>query len=274
MNIKLKLLYIKNSKMIYKKNIKWHSWTRKSKHIKFKSIIKGVGDGEQKIATELNTKVLGQNSNYDMKVIINGNQNDCDVKKLDNNTFNVGVKGRDIVRPIKNNISSLLNIFKKISGSSILTLDEQNKLSKLVDLSPDELCVSNIIKISDMCYILCKKQEILKLSLPKVYDFKKKEKQIEMTLDEYFNICQILGESISDEYDSYKEILIFLYNISHIYISNPQLFNESLCNLTLIFNEIKLIFVDKIKGYCIWDKIEYINFERITRGHPRFRVCI
>lgn len=52
-----------------------------------------------------------------------------------------------------------------------------------------------------------------------------------------------------------------------------ELFNESLDNLTSIFDGMKLIFVDEVKGYCIWDKkMGCINFERITRGHPRFRV--
>jgi hypothetical protein len=49
--------------------------------------MKGVGDGEQKVASELDTNILGQNSDFDMKIVIDGNKYECDVKKLDNNTF-------------------------------------------------------------------------------------------------------------------------------------------------------------------------------------------
>ena len=117
---------------------KWNSWTTKSENIKFKSTTKGVGDGEEKTACELNTKVLGQNSDYDMKINIDDIVYECDVKKLDHNTFNTGVKGRNALRLIKNNISDLLNIFKTISDSSFLTLKEQKQLNELTKVSPDE----------------------------------------------------------------------------------------------------------------------------------------
>ena len=251
----------------------WNNWTTKSENIIFKSTTKGVGDGEEKTAYELNTKVLGQNSDYDMKVNIDDNVYDCDVKKLDHNTFNTGVKGRNALRLIKNNISDLLNIFKTISNSSFLTLKEQKQLNDLTKVSPDEICVSNINKISDACFMLCKKHEDIQLTLPIVVPFEKKGTPLHMSLDKYFKICLILEDSIPNEYDSDIEKVIFLKNISHMYISNPKLFRESLDNLTSIFNGVKLIFVDEVKGYCIWNKMEYIKFERITRGHPRFRVC-
>jgi hypothetical protein len=43
-------------------------------------------------------------------------------------------------------------------------------------------------------------------------------------------------------------------------------------SLVSIFSGLKLIFVDEKKGYCILDNISNIKFERITRGHPRFRL--
>lgn len=42
----------------------WNQWSEKSKDIPFKSSVIGVGDGEQKISSELDTPVLGQNSSY------------------------------------------------------------------------------------------------------------------------------------------------------------------------------------------------------------------
>jgi hypothetical protein len=252
----------------------WINWTNKSENITFKSSIKGVGDGEEKIASELNTFILGQNSNYDMKVLINDIEVECDVKKLDNYTFNTGVKGRNALRPIKHEILDLLNIFKKIIDSSVLTIDEKNKIVELNEISPDEICVSNIQKINDVCFMLHNKQKFLRSSLPNVNPFEKNGEPLEMSLEKYYNICIILEQTFPYIFDSYKDTLEFLSIITHKYISNPKLFKDSLDNLVSIFKEIQLIFVDEKKGYCIWNNIECIKFERITRGHPRFRVCI
>ena len=141
------------------------------------------------------------------------------------------------------------------------------------DISPDEICVSNIQKISNMCFILSKKQETIRLSLPTINEFEKKGTPIEMPLDKYYSICIILGDPLPTEFESYTEQLLFLKNTLHMYISTPTLFKESLEKLTLLLHEIQLIFVDEVKGYCIWNKLDHIKFERITRGHPRFRVC-
>lgn len=269
-------LYKLCNEFLYKSNINskdimWNNWTDKSENIPFISKIKGVGDGEEKIAHELNSKVLGQNSDYDMKITIDNKEYNCDIKKLDNNTFNTGVKGRNALRPIKNNISELLEILKKISNSHILTETEKCKIKELHNISPDEICVSNIQKINDICIMLNEKQENIVSSLPNIYEeFRKKE----VRLDKYSKICELYDEEIPEQYHSYKEKLIFLKNISHIYILTPKLLIESLNNLVNIFNDITLIFVDEKKGYCIWNKLESIKFERITRGHPRFRILI
>lgn len=256
----------KKSNDIKEKNI-WIPWTDKSKDILFNQ-----SNGEDKVAAELDTHALGQNSPYDMDAIINHNKVKCEIKKLDNNTFNTGVKGRDLLRPIKNTIIDILNICRKINNSSILTSEENKKISDLKNLSPDELCVSNIQKIKEVCKILSEKQELLRKSLPKVTPFEKKGEPLEMSLDKYYSICVILEQPILPEYESYNDTLIFLHEISHKYISNPSLFMDDLHSLVSVFTELQLIFVDQKKGYCIWDKRECITFERITRGHPRFRV--
>lgn len=251
----------------------WIGWTNKSAAIPFKTTIKGVGDGEQKTAAELGTNIQGQNSNYDMKVIIDGKERLCDVKKLDNGTFNTCVKGRDALRPIKNTITDLLNIFNTVRSSPILTSDEKNTLKQFEEVSPDELCVSNIKKINDACLMLHKKQELIRTTLPKVCPFKNmKGDTIEMPLDKYYSICLILNQPLSSEFESHKDNLVFLTDISHKYIANPKLFNESLDGLVSLFAELKLIFVDETKGYCIWNDMDCIKFERITRGNPRFRI--
>jgi len=63
-----------------------YQWTDKSKDIPFKSNIKGVGNGEDKVAAELRQI----SPNY---MIVDGKP--CDVKKLDaKDDFNTGKKGR------------------------------------------------------------------------------------------------------------------------------------------------------------------------------------
>ena len=175
--------------IINKNQIEWINWSDKSKDISFKTTIKGVGDGEQKVANELDTNILGQNSDFDMKVIIEGIEYECDVKKLDNYTFNTGVKGRNALRPIKTKITDLLNSFRKILGSNILTQEEIIILQNFEEVSPDELCVSNIQKLNKILHLLHKKRQEIILTLPNIQPFIKKDGSIvEMNLLEYYNI--------------------------------------------------------------------------------------
>jgi len=259
--------------------IVWINWTDKSKDILFKSTIKGVGDGEEKVASELDTIVLGQNSDFDMKINIEGIEYECDIKKLDNYTFNTGVKGRNALRPIKTKITDLLNSFRKILGSNIfiqeeiLTQEEIGILQNFEEVSPDELCVSNIKKLNQILYLLHNIRQKIILTLPNIQPFIKKDGSIiEMNLLEYYNICLILKQDIPEEYSEFNNILLLLNDISHTYIINPHELYNSLNSLVSMFSGLKLIFVDENKGYCILDNISKIKFERITRGHPRFRV--
>jgi hypothetical protein len=260
-----------NKSNIKEKNI-WIPWTDKSKDILFEH---PKTPGEDKVAAELNTRAKGQNSTYDMNATINNNQVKCEIKKLDNNTFNTGATGRKLLRPILYLIMHILDICNKINNSSILTPKEKEKISYVKDLDPGELTNRKIQEIKEVCEIFSKKQELRK-SLPKVTPFEKKGEPLEMSLDEYYDICLRLKQPISPEYESYTDKLIFLHEISHVYnkyISNPSLIMDDLNSLVSLFNELQLIFVDKKKGYYIWDKIDCIKFQRITRGgYPRFKV--
>lgn len=285
METKLEISYIlttkKNKKQVKLKTTNknqngWINWTDKSNDISFKTNIKGLGDGEEKVAVELDTIVLGQNSDFDMKIIIEGIEYECDVKKLDNYTFNTGVKGRNALRPIKTKITDLLNSFKKISGSNILSDEEITILQSFEEVSPDELCVSNIQKLNKLLHLLHEKRKQIIVTLPNIQHFIKKDDGniIEMNLLEYYNICLILKRDIPEEFNKFNNILIWLNDTSHEYIINPDELYNSLYSLVSIFSGLKLIFVDEKKGYCILDNITNIKFERITRGHPRFRFVV
>ena len=60
----------------------WNPWTIKSEKIPFKSIIKGIGDGEHKLGAEYKTMPLGQNKSYDLYIETLDQKWEC--KKLDN----------------------------------------------------------------------------------------------------------------------------------------------------------------------------------------------
>lgn len=276
-------LIIKDEESIFettnKNQNEWINWTYKSNNISFKTIIKGIGDGEEKVAKELDTNILGQNSDFDMKIIIEGIEYECDVKKLDNNTFNTGVNGRNALRPIKTKITELLNSFRKISNSNILLHEllpeEILLLQSFEEVSPDELCVSNIKKINNLLHILHEKRKQMILTLPNIQPFIKKDGCIiEMNLLDYYNICLILKQDIPEEYTKFNNILILLNDISHEYIINPDELHNSLNSLVSIFLKLKLIFVDETNGYCILHNTTNIKFERITRGNPRFRLVV
>jgi len=228
--------------------IEWINWTDKSNDISFKTTIKGVGDGEEKVARELDTTILGQNSSYDMKVIIEGIECECDVKKLDKNTFNTGVKGRNALRPIKTKITDLLNSFRKILCSNILTQEEITILQNFEEVSPDELCVSNIQKLYKIIHLLHEKREQIISTLPNIQPFIKKDGTIvEMNLFEYYNICLILKQYLPEEFNEFNNILLLLNYISHEYIINPDKLYNSLNSLVSIFSGLTLIFVDEKK---------------------------
>ena len=251
------------------------NWSQKSSHIPFKSNCVGVGDGEQKVAYELNTRILGQNSGYDMNITIDGVTIPCDVKKLDKYTFNTGVKGRNLLRPIKHKLTELLTTFKKLCDSSFVSCDEKELLSTFERISPDELCVSVIHKISHACLALHKKREGILQHIPSVTPLLNIDGvPIEMSLYKYYCICKIMDTPLPIQYTPYINNLSLLDYLSHEYIVEPTQFTESLQSLISMFSELKLIFVDEHKGYCIWNDIERIKFERITRGNPRFRVHI
>ena len=95
-----------------------------------------------------------------------------------------------------------------------------------------------------------------------------------MNLLEYYNICLILKQDVPEEFNEFNDILLLLNDILHEYIINPDELYNSLNSLVSIFSGLKLIFVDETKGYCILDNISNIKFERITRGHPRFRLLV
>jgi hypothetical protein len=252
----------------------WNPWTEKSKDISFESSTKGVGDGEEKVARELETIVLGQNSPYDMKPTINGIPTECDVKKLDTqNDFNTGVNGRNAFRPIMITIIFLLESICLLSESTIFTSEEKEILKSFMKVSPDELAVGTIKELKSVCEMLNKKRKnILEESIPIVQPFTDTSGPVSMTLDIYYRLCEIMGRPFPEEYSSYKPTLEIRNHLKNIYIQDPNRLTEDLNNLVNCLKETTHIIADKKKGYMIISDVSKIKFLRITRGRPRFRI--
>ncbi len=241
----------------------WINWTLKSKEVSYKKITNGVGKGEYKVASELDTTVLGQNSPYDMYIKLEDGSYPADIKQLDRNTFNTGKIGRDKLRPIKKNIESFINLIDCISDNKFFTIDEYKQLLFFKNISSDEISVGTFKKLNQTIQMLHKKRTLL--STRTIID-PFEGNSIEVSLDKYYTLCKLFEKSFcKDEMD-----LMGLLN--HPYICDSNLLEKEIKELKNIFEGIILIFVDEYKGYMIIkNPIECINFERITRGTPRFR---
>ncbi len=250
----------------------WIPWTEKSAGIPFKTTKKGLGDGEERVAAELNTTVMGQNCCYDMEPVLNGIKTKCDVKKLDSqDDFNTGKEGRDALRATKTEHIKLFGCLNDLYGNKIFTDKENQALSELQELSPDELCVGNLKRLDQACKMLHEKKQQLRSGLPAV--------KItingcirERPLDMYYNTCKMYDIPFPKEHESFVNVIQLLQKMDHPYIDNPGKFTGDLEALVgTIFHEIKVIIVDEKKGYMVLER-EQIKFYRITRGNPRFQV--
>jgi len=269
----------KKAKASVNEDKNWIPWTDKSKDTPFKSNRgSGIGDGEYKMGKELNTPVQGQNSPYDMMPLLNGIVTKCDVKKLDKqDDFNTGVNGRDVLRPIKALHAELLESIKIFVKSARFTDDEKAKLELKVkkpnkDVSPDELSVGNLKILEEICHMLKKKKEELRSKLPGV-EFNACGEDGKMPLELFYTLYQTLRRDFPPKFSSYIDAILILQKMDHIYIDNPSKFREDLNALVgKVFTDMKLIIVHETKGYFILENIEKIQFLRITKGHPRFKV--
>lgn len=203
----------------------------------------------------------GQNAPYDFDI---PNYGKYDVKQLDNGTFNTGRHGRDALRRVKQKIWDVLSL--------------EGVPSDLVDINPDEICEKNMEKIKRYLYKLndYKKSLYQQLGAHQMYDpvtgVLRECNSVEFhktlcasrTADE---IIEIMG---LENYTVAKN----LTDLSHPYIDYPEQLAIDLDNLAgEIFTDIGLIFVDEKNGYHIMkNPAPNLEFQRITRGNPRFKV--
>lgn len=217
---------------------KFNEWSDKSKDIPFKSSKRCIGNGEEKLAKELDiSKPLGgQNSTVDLIHQYMGN---ISVKDMTNDDCILGTDGCNNMRKIFRTIINLFvcwiikykskcklankfynEINKKYGSSRISIIDGIDRL---------ELSKTNLSKLNELL------NELKKYKLEKEYDSLKSE-----YIDDIIN--SLNGISLQD-------------------ILNECIRKEATMKT--------LIIVDENKGWLIVKDINKLYCPRITRGAPR-----
>lgn len=221
----------------------WNEWSSKSKNVVFKSKIKCVGNGEKKLAKELDisTPLGGQNSTADLHHCQLGK---ISVKDMTNDDCTLGTEGcqhmrkifRQIINPFvswteKYNskckyVNKIYNLLNTSSGTSRLTI--------LEGIDRYELSKSNLCKLNNIL------DDIKKTKLNK--------KKYESLKSEYINdICE-----------NFKDKTL------------QELLNECVRKEA---TDKTLIIVNKQKGWVVIKDVNKITCPRITRGSPRINFC-
>jgi len=261
-------------------NDTWNNWTDDDKKIEYKTRIKGLGSGEERIANLFNTKPKGQNVHYDIDLPNEYENQKGEVKELDSaNTFQVGRDGRDRLRPTKIYISKLIQIFITLvyEDSPYINSHIKKKMDSISKISPDEICKSNILSINKICkYLYDLKVRIYKC-LPdiNIYDSITGVKSNVHMLDAYAIMIAErksvvdIKKTLSEEQFDYVNLLTI---IEHPYINDPSKMNNDLNGTCDMFKLSTLIFVNEKGYYILCSNIkDKISFERITLGKPRFK---
>lgn len=217
---------------------KYHKWSDKSKDIPFKSSQKCVGNGEEKLAKELDilTPLGGQNSTVDL---IHPNMGNISVKDMTNDDCILGTEGCNDMRKI---FRTIINLFVcwiiKYKSKCELANKFYNEINKKYGYSRTtiicgidrlELSKTNLQKLNELFNELKKHNS---------------EKEYESLESEYINdIINSLGDK-----------------------SLQDMLNECVRKEATIMT---LIIVDEKQGWLIVKDINKLSCPRITRGAPR-----
>ena len=95
----IKTMETQNSEYQWPLNDVFHKWTDKSAGIPFKCSVNGVGNGEKKLAAELDITIPpgGQNTTYDL---IHPHMGEISVKDMSKDSCLLGVEGATDMRKI------------------------------------------------------------------------------------------------------------------------------------------------------------------------------
>ena len=217
---------------------KYHEWSDKSKDIPFKSSHKCIGNGEEKLAKELDisTPLGGQNSTVDL---IHPDMGNISVKDMTNDDCILGTEGCNDMRKV---FRTTINLFV----CWIMKYNTKCELAKKFYIEINKKYGSSRINIIDGIDRL----ELSKTNLQKLNELFNELKQHKSEKE---------NESLKSEY--IEDILYSLGNRSL-----QDLLNECVRKEATIM---KLIIVDKHKGWLIVKDVNKLSCPRITRGSPR-----
>ena len=267
----------------------WNPWTKESSNVAFKSPTSAVGDGEEKLGKEFNTTPLGQNSSHDLVV----NNEKWEVKKLDDgNSFRLGVSVSTKYNNLRFKIINCLSILNKIKDQLISESFKERIIKICEDINTshgrgshtiieglfqNEVSEANLNKLNELLENLKKiisfDPQIIEIY--SCFDGKKKPytsidvvKKINLE-----NISQKQKLEIFKGPESYDQNFICSQISEHLEIFKNKTLKEQLDEIVRgAFDSLRLVVVDKNKGYKPFSTLDKVSCYRITSGAPRCRV--
>ena len=254
----------------------WVPWSAEALTIAYNSVIKGIGHGESRLAHILGTKPLGQNVPYDMNLAIPSLHPKGEVKELDSaQSFKSGKSGRDLLRPIKQRIIQL-----QLQLATIQNLKDlgslQEDMETLVEMSPDEICESNLKRLKKTCASLSilRTGLMTQATMCKCFDVLTGF-PVELSSTRLYKMLETEAAKGLLGPEQYKKEFL-LDHLHHPYIEAPGQLTTDLNGIHVtMFKDITLLFVDETKGYYIMSEDRlgtHLQFNRITMGYPRFKL--
>ena len=277
----------------------WNSWTEKSSNVEFEFIgtESGIGHGEYKLGTEFDVKPEGQNSSHDLTV----KNEKWEVKKLDSdNSIRLGVEIKADYLNIKIKVLNCFNALSKIQDQLVSGIIKE-KINKIINsvnskhgrsemtiidgLYRDEVSGSNFDKLDELIEELKEithniEEEITSRNIQEIelYSSYEGKKNIYSTIDAFrkINLEKISKEkkiNLFGNSEFFNKIYIYSELSEDLKLFKDTTFKKMLNKITRdVFNDVRIILVDKQKGFRPLSNIEDIFCYRITSGGPRVRV--
>lgn len=267
----------------------WNSWTKKSSGIKFKASKSYLGDGEEKLGKEFDSIPLGQNVSYDLEV---GNEK-WEIKKLDiDNSFRLGVSISSKYNILLSKIINCLNNLEKIKDE-LLSEFFQKKIYKIIEqvnstfgraknsilegLLKNEISEENLNKLNELLeelkaitFFNYQNIEMYSSINGKKYQYSSLDAIKKIKLEDINKDEKIKFFGGADLYDK-NLISSELYDDLEILVDKTL--KDELDNIVRgVFDNLRLVAVDKQKGYLPLSTLEKISCYRITSGNPRCKI--
>lgn len=278
----------------------WIPWEKYNNDIPFKSSVKGIGNGEHKLAEILGTEPNGQNKKYDLDLCLKVKGRDLctkgEVKEIEkDSSFFPGANGRNAFRQTKQEISSLQDVlrtvlkdFRSMLSSKFIEYmtcykeKADGSVSKydLLTMTPDEISQTNLPRLIEVCIFLheqrVKEMEKSHRTFSSFDIITGEPRQISSS--QMYKLCKADGGDTAKLIKILGEELFkresFLEVTDHPIIKNPEGFQEYLGQFAArLFSDYTLILVNKKKGFYITDNLEArVTIYRITRAYPKFLI--